>query len=232
MRLLRNATLEQDGFMLEHFDAFSSESFQSSHAAIYGALLPGENAANTLARGVRWGVFAHHQLTWLDRNTYSLPEKLNPDEKGRVRRFVLIPEPYLRRPEIELFLRQAFLIWNFPESPAERAYEVQLSAIRYQPTIATTALPSPLIPHQDLIDGAVLVLAKTENLLGGTSRLYTLDDEPLYEMDLSVGDALFIRDARLKHQVTPLQLSPGAQWRPGQSAYRDILIARFQPVGR
>jgi hypothetical protein len=232
MRLLRPTTLEDDGFTIVDFAAIDAADFQRYHAEVYGAFEPGEGAQNKLARGTRWGVLAREQFIWLDRNTYSLPKEFNAEEGGRVRRFGLIPEAYLRRVEVERMLRQIFARWSFTQTSSERAYEVQLSAIRYEPTISTTAIPSPITPHQDLIDGAVVVMAKSRHLLGGTSRLYSLTEQPLYEVDLAVGEALLIRDARLKHQVTPILLAPDAQWRPGQRACRDILIVRFQPLGR
>lgn len=232
MRLLRETTLQDDGFTIIRCDAINNVDFQRCHRKVYAAFGPGLNAQNRLARGTRWGILARDQYVWLDRNTYSLPATLNAEEAGRVRQFDLIPEDYLRRPEVESVLHAAFCAWTFTQSSTDRAYEVQLSAIRYEPTIASPAMPSPVTPHQDLVDGAIFVMARTDNLVGGTSRLYTLADEPLYELDLSAGEALLIRDARLKHQVTPILLAPGPQWRPGERAFRDILIVRHQPLGR
>jgi hypothetical protein len=107
-----------------------------------------------------------------------------------------------------------------------------VGAFRYEPTAAMPALPSPIAPHQDLVDSAILVAGRTGPIAGGTSRIYDLSDNPLYEFDLRVGEALFVRDHMIKHQVTPLLLVPDRDWRPGDPAWRDVLIARFQPVGR
>ena len=233
MYRLSPATLKKDGFATMKFEGMARPEFQEQHGRVYGAFVPGENAKNQLARTIRWGVFAHERFIWFNRNTYRLSKRFNKEEDGNVRRFGLIPEEYLRLPEIDQALRQTFAAWGFEQSTFERAYEVQLSAIRYEPTIATTAIPAPIFPHQDMVDGAVVVTAKTGHLIGGTSRLYTVKDEqPLYEIDLEVGEALLIRDARLKHQVTPMLLAMDARWRPGQRVFRDILIIRYQPLGR
>jgi hypothetical protein len=230
---LSPATLKKDGFATLSFEGMALPDFQAEHQKIYGAFLPGENANNKLARAIRWGVFAHDQFIWFRRNSYRLSKRFNKEEDGNVRRFGLIPETYLRLPEIDLALRRTFAAWSFEQTTFERAYEVQLSAIRYEPTIAATAIPAPIFPHQDMVDGAVVVTAKTGHLMGGASRLYTVKDElPLYEIDLAVGEALLIRDTRLKHQVTPMMLATDARWRPGQRVFRDILIIRYQPLGR
>jgi hypothetical protein len=120
----------------------------------------------------------------------------------------------------------------FSESSTHRAYEVQLSFIRYEPTIVQPAFPPPVIPHQDMIDGTIIVLHKIGDMVGGVSRIYSLDDEPLLEFDLAAGEGLFVRDSAMKHQVTPLQWVPSPRWRPGDRAYRDIMIVRYQAVGR
>lgn len=232
MRRINDPTIASDGFALVDYPQLRSAEFQAQQAAVYDTLRPGENAANKLARAIRWGIYADGEFTWLYRNEYRLDALKNPEEKGNVRRFVLIPEPFLRRPELQDTLVAIFDRWQFEQGSTLRAYEVQLSAIRYEPTLAMPALPSPIVPHQDEVDGAVVVLRKTPHLLGGTSRIYSLNERPLYEFDIEPGEALFIRDAQLKHQVTPLLLDTGDGWRPGERAFRDILIVRFQPVGR
>jgi hypothetical protein len=232
LRVISNPTLRQNQFALARFDAVAEPAFQELHRRTYGGLRPGENATNQLPRGIRWGVYAHGHFVWLDRIDYSLPATFNPEEEGKVRRFSRIPDEYLRSETVESMLRAVFEMWEFKEASSERAYEVQLSAIRYQPSLDTPALPSPIAPHRDMVDGAIVVLAKTEHLVGGSSRLYTLQGEPQYEVDLGVGDALLIRDAHWLHQVAPILLSPGNSWTPSQSAFRDVLLIRFAPLGR
>jgi hypothetical protein len=232
IRVLSRPTLALDNFMLARFEALMTPTFQALHRQVFSALVPGKNAVNRLERGIRWGVFARDSFIWLDRPTYHLSVDHNPQEKGRVRQFVLISEEYLRSPEIESVLRGVHAQWHFPQSTTERAFEIQLSAIRYAPRLEQPALPSPLEPHQDLVDGAIVVMAKTENQAGGTSRLYTLAGQARFEVDLEVGDALFIRDAAWKHQVSPILLTPGPTWRPDDEVFRDVLLVRFQPLGR
>ena len=232
MKLLRRPTIDKDGFALNQFNALKEKNFSAKAAEIYDGLKTGENSNNKLRRGIAWGIFAQNEFTWLDRNTYQLSKELNPEENGALRRFVPLPHSFLRDPAIQETLRQAFDLWNFDEPSQERAYEVQLSAIRYEPTLAQPALPSPLQPHQDLIDGTIVVVNREGNLVGGISRLYGLDGEPLYELNLEVGEGLSVRDEKLLHQVTVMALEPGQDWRSGDRAFRDVLLIRFQKLGR
>ncbi|MEM9395787.1 MAG: 2OG-Fe dioxygenase family protein [Pseudomonadota bacterium] len=232
VRLLSPVSLAKDGFEVAHLDAISDTDFQAIQQAEYATCKPGENTQNKLARKTRWGAFSCDEFSWQDRGTYSLPAELNPEEAGAVRRFEQLDEDFLRHPVTEKLFRSVFHNWGFEKSSHEQLYQVQLSAIRYEPTIEAPAWPSPVAPHQDMVDGAIAVLHRTENIVGGLSRIYDLDKRPMVQMDLRVGDILFVRDAEVLHQVTPLMLEPGENWSAGKPAYRDVLLVRFQPVGR
>ncbi|MBL4801191.1 MAG: 2OG-Fe dioxygenase family protein [Emcibacter sp.] len=232
VRLLKPIELAKDGFQVAHFDAISGDKFQSIQQAEYASCKPGKNAKNKLARKTRWGAYIRDTFSWQDRSTYSLSAELNPEEGGAIRQFEQLDNAFLHHPVTEKLLRTVFHAWDFEKSSEEQLYQVQLSAIRYEPTIETPAWPSPVAPHQDLVDGAIAVLHRTENIVGGLSRIYGLDKSPLVQMDLRIGDILFVRDAEVLHQVTPLMLEPGENWSAGKPAYRDVLLIRFQPVGR
>ncbi len=232
MRLLRTPTLNDDYFELVDYKELRNPEFVASQLAVYNDFAPGENASNKLSRGIRWGIYVNGEFIWLSRNEYHLDERFNPEERGKIRKFPLIPTGFLHRQEIVKLLNAVFARWGFIEDSYKRAYEVQLSAIRYEPSVAETALPSPMTPHQDQIDGAIVVLHKTKYLVGGVSRIYSLNENPLYEVDIKAGEALLVKDEKIKHQVTPILLNPSDTWRPGTPSFRDILIIRYQPVGR
>lgn len=232
MKLLRPPTLERDGCELRSFPNILTADFQAVQQAAYAKLQRGQNSTNELRRGIGWGVYINDRFIWTERHTYSLPVEFNPEEKGRTRTFVRLDSEFLENPDFEAALRDCFNAWEFEESSTDRAYEVQLSAIRYEPTLDRPAFPAPIIPHQDLIDGTVIVLQKVGCLTGGETRIYSLDNDPLFEFNLEASEGIFIRDAEVKHQVTTLQLAPNSSWRAGCRAYRDIIIVRFQPLGR
>lgn len=232
MKRLSLPTIARDGFTITSFESLRNPEIQALAEATYNGLEPGKNANNKLRRGIRWGIYAQDHFTWLDRDTYKLERKFNEEEDGAVRIFSLIPTEFLREPAVEQALQEVFALWEFSEKSTHRAYEVQLSAIRYEPTLAQPALPSPINPHQDMVDGTIIVVNKRGDLVGGMSRLYGLDQEPLYELDLGLAEGLSVRDASLLHQVTVMGIAPGQNWRPGDKALRDVLLVRFQPVGR
>ena len=232
MKLLKEPNLEKDGFAVKDYLNLLDDDFFAAQSEAYAKLAPGVNASNTLSRGIRWGTYSNDRFEWLSRGSYHLSKEFNSEEGGRVRYFELLDECLLRRPETEKMLRHIFEAWDFEETSFERSFEIQLSAIRYEPTLAQPALPSPIAPHQDLIDGAIVVLRKDGDLIGGCSRLYSLAEEPLVEFNLNVGEALLVKDAKVLHQVTPIQLSPSETWRADDQTTRDILIVRYQPVGR
>ena len=110
------------------------------------------------------------------------------------------------------------------------AHEVQVSAIRYEPTVAEIALPSPLIPHQDQVSGGIAVMSKSPAVFGGTTRIYQLCQTPVYEFDMDVGNILILDDSKWLHQVTPMQLD--ASKCRGKRHCRDVLLVRFERIGR
>lgn len=224
--LVRSPSLQSDNFEVRDFPYLRDPDLQRDVRDVYGAFTPARNATNANARGIRFGVLVKGEFTWFDRDTYSLPVAFNKEEAGRIRQMDLIPEDFLRKSPIERHFHEMFAAWNFEEDSFKRAYEIQLSAIRYAPLHGRTAIPGPAYPHQDLVDTSVTVLGK-ENITGGVSRIFTLDDQPLYEFDLIEGQGYLVKDAAYKHYVSDVQLPIGVG-----NGFRDILAVRFQPLGR
>lgn len=229
---LQPAKLDTHGFELSRYPGLLDPGYQALQQKAYAKLEPGVNAANKLPRGTAWGMLVNGQITWQDRNSYRLSAELNPEEAGRTRIFTPIDHDLLEHATTVAMFEDIFARWQFSESTFEVPYQVQLSAIRYEPTLAVPAMPSPVIPHQDAVDGVIVVMHKTSNLVGGLSRIYDLEGRPQWQVDLEPADGLFVRDSAVLHQVTPILLEPGARWAPGEKAYRDVLLVRFQRVGR
>lgn len=239
---LKPLCFSDDGVVVLDEESIRSQEFERIHKKVYGEFKPGKNAANKLCRGIRWGVRVPNyegsnsgsdtKYSWTNRSSYSLSEKLNPEEKGRIREFNLIPNDYLEREEVIGVMEKVFntLFSNNLESEKYYAHEVQLSAIRYEPTIAATALPSPLIPHQDQVSGGIALMAKTLAIEGGLTRVYKLCEMPVFELDLNVGNIFVIDDERWLHQVTPIQVA--APRSCGERQYRDVLLVRFERISR
>lgn len=229
---IQPATLSEDGFMTRHYPAINDADYQVVQQIAFDKLEVGRNAVNELFRGTAWCAYVKDEFHWHDRETYQLDANYNDEEKGAVRHFVRIEEAFLKHQTTEAILRDAAARLLPGVDSGTSLVQGQLSAIRMAPTLDKPALPSPIAPHQDEIDGAIVLMNRTGNVTGGVSRIYGLDNRPRYELTLSQGDALFVKDDAVLHQVSPIVLEPGEFWKPGDAAYRDVLLIRFQVVGR
>ena len=218
--------LKRNFFTTHDFAGLQAPGFDALARETYANFAPARNSDSPNPRGLRWGVFANDEFIWSQRNTYHLGKEVHPEQGDVVRTMDLIPEHFLRRPEIEDFLRESFQVWGFAWDSHEVPFEIQLSALGYVPTLARTATPMPDRPHQDGVDGTIVVLSR-ENVIGGFSRVWTLDEELVAEIDLEVGQGVSVKDDRVLHSVSNIQLAFGAT-----SGHRHVLVARFRPLTR
>ena len=228
--------MEQPTFSVEGVEVRTASYLASSAVSeltdkTYKRFTPARNAVNPLCRALRWGVIINGQIHWTEKNTYQLSAKLNEEEGGSVRTMDLVPDSFLNHPNISRAINEIFETY-FPEgSSSFEPFGVQISAIRYEPTLTKTCYPSPDRPHQDGFDNAIIVLNRTQNLVGGVTRVFSLDDKLLYEANLEAGQIVFVRDADYKHQVLPMMVDTQVHG-PDAPCYRDILIVRITPVKR
>lgn len=204
--------------------------FRAMQQEVYRALTPARNATNRLARGLRWGVLIDGAVRWTEDDEYALSAELNPEEGGRVRQMDLLPDRFVTSATIEQLVLDTFAIYHPDADSARTPFIVQMSAIRYQPSVERTCYPSPDAPHQDGFDNGIFVLARTANLAGGATRLFTLEGRPMYETMLAEGQGIHVADERWLHQVLPMTVDTSL----GDPAccYRDILIVRIDPASR
>lgn len=231
-RRIEPAGLETEGFMTRHYSCVNDPEFQAVQQRAFDKLEVGRNSVNELLRGTAWGAYVKGEFLWHDRETYQLDASFNEEEKGAERHFVRADEVFLAHPTTVSILKDVAARLLPGVDSAEVLIQGQLSLIRMAPTLDKPALPSPIQPHQDEVDGAIVLLNRTGDLTGGISRIYGLDGRPRYELTLAQGDALFVKDDAVLHQVSPVVLEPSADWKPGDAAHRDVLLIRFQVVGR
>jgi hypothetical protein len=220
-------TLKRDAVQLESYPELAT--IRNLAKAELAHLEPSKNAANTLLRGIRWGLYVNEDFHWMERNTYSLSKDLNKEESGLLREFTLISDTFINHHVVRSVLEQKFVTWDFAEKSNWRAYEVQVSLIGYLATLTNTALPAPVYAHQDMVDGSVAVLYIDGKIQGGITRVFDLDDNMIVETSLEEGEALFMVDKDTKHLVTPITVGLGSV---SGVAKRLLMIVRFQPLGR
>lgn len=228
--LLKNLSFLEDGIQVFENSTINDNEFQKQVEEVYSKFKPAVNAINPLHRAIRWGIKVKNQTIWLENNQYQVSANLNPEEKGAIRTMQLIPNDFLETPQVRAIINQTFEAFYPSSSTADRAYMVQLSSIRYQPTLEKTCEPSPNHPHQDGYDSAIWVLQKTPGLIGGYTRIFTANDgSPLYQLELKPGEGLLVSDKNYQHQVLPMLFDPHSA---RDIAVRDILIVRIDPVSR
>jgi hypothetical protein len=223
----KKLTLKRDSVQLDSYPELAE--IRKLAKTELAHLKPSRNAANTLLRGIRWGIYVNEDFQWTDRNTYSLSVDLNHEESGVIREFTLISDKFINNPVVRSVLKQKFATWDFAEKSNWRAYEVQVSLIGYVATLTNTALPAPVYVHQDMIDGSVAVLLIDGKIEGGITRVFDLDENMIVEASLDEGEAIFMVDEDTKHIVTPISLALGSV---SGVAKRLLMIVRFQPLGR
>ena len=227
---LKRFDFKEDGLELFDEPSILEQNFQAVADQCFKDLAPAKNAVNKLKRGIRWGVYANGELNWLQRQTYSLPAHVNREEMGNVREFSLLPDRFVLHPVMTKVVEAAWHRHRFEESTFERAYEVQLSAIGYEVNAASSALPSPLEPHQDTVDGSVVVIDEC-NTSPAYNRIYDVSGNALYEFTLAPSEGFLLNDSRYLHSVVPIVFK--AEQRFGENVgWRNIIIVRFQPLGR
>lgn len=228
---MKTPTFNDDGVEIKTLPFLQTEDVRQLTDDVYSDFTPARNAKNQLSRGVRWGVMVNGEVHWTKQNSYQLSAKLNEEEGGNVRIMDLVPDRFLKHDAIRCLINEAFQTYYPNECTELQAFGIQVSAIRYEPSVTKTCYPSPDRPHQDGFDNGIFVLNRTDNLIGGQTRVFTLEDQLMYEANLEAGQAVFVRDDSWKHQVLPMMVDTqvaGSETR----CYRDILIVRITRIKR
>lgn len=210
--------LETQNISTKIYNDLRSSKFQQFQEQIYKQFQQARTAE-------RIGAFVNNEFLWGKQNSiasridnYCAPSRIH------------IPESFLRQSVVERLIRDIFQQWHFQEDSNQRMYEVKVTAARYHTTLTASAMPSHLQGLQGLVDNAIIVLRKSNNILGGSTRIFDLDINPIYELDLEVGQAVFVKGCQHLYQVMPIKMNP-KMWLPGDEAIQDILTVRFQPMG-
>jgi hypothetical protein len=155
--------------------------------------------------------------------TYFQPEEENAYAGGMAHEFA----PLLPDTECNPFLH-ALVRCNFAHLPvaAERlqqVWEVRIHQIRIVATAQEPGEPAPEGIHQDGTDFLTLHLVRRENMVGGESTIYDLDQRPLQRHTLREPmDSVILEDPRILHGVTPVHPAD-----PHSCGIRDLLGVDF-----
>ena len=108
--------------------------------------------------------------------------------------------------------------------PSADAWHVEVHQFRIEARAAAPGHPTPEGVHRDGVDFVLVLLVSRDNIVSGTTTVYTPGGEPLGSFTLTDPlDAALVDDNRVAHGVTPVR--PLDPTRPG---HRDVLVVTFR----
>jgi hypothetical protein len=110
--------------------------------------------------------------------------------------------------------------------PSAAAWHVEVHQFRIEARSETPGQPTPEGRHRDGVDFVLVLLVNRDNIVSGTTTVYTIEGEPLGSFTLTDPlDAALVDDNRVAHGVTPI--TPLDTSRPG---HRDVLVVTFRQL--
>jgi hypothetical protein len=108
--------------------------------------------------------------------------------------------------------------------PSAGSWHVEVHQFRIEARADAPGHPTPEGVHRDGVDFVLVLLVSRDNIVSGTTTVYTLAGDPLGSFTLTDPlDAAFVDDTRVAHGVTPV--TPLDPVRPG---HRDVLVVTFR----
>jgi hypothetical protein len=108
--------------------------------------------------------------------------------------------------------------------PSAGTWHVEVHQFRIEARSATPGHPTPEGVHRDGVDFVLVLLIDRENIVSGTTTVYTADGDPLGSFTLTDPlDGALVDDSRVAHGVTPITALDRS--RPG---HRDVLVVTFR----
>jgi hypothetical protein len=104
------------------------------------------------------------------------------------------------------------------------AWHVEVHQFRIEARIDAPGQPTPEGVHRDGVDFVLVLLVSRDNIVSGTTTVYTPGGDALGSFTLTEPlDAALVDDNRVAHGVTPV--TPLDPARPG---HRDVLVVTFR----
>jgi hypothetical protein len=157
------------------------------------------------------------EVCWLAAGAFRQSSEHNAYAQGKARRFKELGD-VVRGP-----LAGAVVPALLARLPGG-VYDVGVHQIRVLADDEHVGEPAPEGVHQDGFDYIAIVSVRRDNVGGGVTQLFDLDDQvcPFAEYTLAAGEALLCDDRQLAHYTTPI-----APHLPGL-AVRDVFVLTFR----
>lgn len=170
----------------------------------------------------RFGVFHYtpgEGITFKGNEEFFQSKIVNQLNGGVARKFECV-EPQFAKDQV----LQSLLYWDLfqlPEYMRARKLKIYIHQIRIISNQSMRGNPTPEGIHQD---GHLFVaqhLVNRQNVSGGISQIYDLDQFPVFSTTLSYPlDTLLVNDPMVFHSVSPIVCD-------GDSGFRDMLLVDF-----
>jgi hypothetical protein len=162
-------------------------------------------------------------LELLPTAPYFQPIDENRYAGGVQREFAPLSTESQRNPFLTALIRCTFACLPISREQRDSTWEVRVHQIRILATDLEPGQPAPEGIHQDGTDFLTLHLIRRDNVTGGTTTIYDLRGEPMFEVTLLDRlDSLILDDPRVLHGVTTVRVAD--RGRPGT---RDLLGIDF-----
>lgn len=158
-------------------------------------------------------------LKLLSNSTYFQSADINSYAGGIARKFEPLRKKMVHNPVFEGLLRATFDVFRIDEKYRNREWWADVHVFRIIAEPGWASPPTPEGIHRDGFPFGAVILADRQNIRGGETKIYTLDEQLLTEATLTMSlDTLFAFDTRIKHYVTPVECEGG------ERGCRDVLI--------
>jgi hypothetical protein len=157
------------------------------------------------------------EVCWLAAGPFRQSAAHNAYAEGKARRFKELDD-VVRGPLAGVVVPA--LLAHLPAG----VYDVGVHQVRVLADDEHVGEPAPEGVHQDGFDYIGIVPVRRDNVRGGVTQLFDLDDRvrPVAEYVLTAGEVLLFNDRQLAHYTSPI-----APHRPGL-AVRDVFVLTFR----
>ncbi|UGY92096.1 2OG-Fe dioxygenase family protein [Streptomyces gobiensis] len=168
--------------------------------------------------------FAGNSLVRTVHGAFRQSTEVNPLHGGVAREFAPMEEETARSGVLRSLVLA--LLDELPGDFDRAAGSIGVHQIRILASRDETGLPAPEGIHEDGHHFVAQVLMRRDNVVGGESRLYDREREPLFRTTLlEPFETIIIDDRRVFHGVSPIE--PGPELSIG---VRDMMLVDFMPL--
>ena len=141
---------------------------------------------------------------------------------GVARDFAPILDATIHGPTLRNILR--FGQQTFSHLMPQAKWHIECHQFRIEAHVGEQGKPTPEGIHRDGVDFVLVMMVKRENISSGTTTMHDLEQKGLDSFTLTQAlDCAIVNDRRCMHGVTPIE-----PIKPGQPAYRDVLVVTFR----